>query len=349
MTSIFDNTLLSKEDREQIQKLKEAYKATDDKAQKEQIHQMAETIRSGYGYSGGGDGSQFIPFDTGVIITSDASANYIEALNNAEQNRQAQFDAQIEAANADESDRLRDAYIKNMQSLLGLDELLKANGISGGMTESTYANLNNNYNVIRDGIKSDSDATRQKIETDALNSLYESGITSAKAEYDASIDRANRLTAAEQKNYDRQQDALEWNYRAEQDAYNRAQDEYKKQYQAQKDAYQKQQDALEWEYKEKEYELAKQKANETIYSNKSTSSEKVDVVLDLIDAGYYSPDFAKVLGFEGLSLQGSKLEEAKEGAWKMLAQGVYDKSFVELLGFPAEILQQYAQHSISFK
>ena len=73
-----------------------------------------------------------------MSIAADAASAYAGALNAAEQNRQKNYSAQQGSGRrADGRSRLREAYIKNMQNALGLDQNMKASGISGGLSEST--------------------------------------------------------------------------------------------------------------------------------------------------------------------------------------------------------------------
>lgn len=57
---------LSASDQAKIQALKDQYdlaKASGDTAKMQAAHSGAQAIRSGYGYSGGGDGSMYLPID----------------------------------------------------------------------------------------------------------------------------------------------------------------------------------------------------------------------------------------------------------------------------------------------
>lgn len=348
MVSIFDSQLLSKRDLELMKEIQSAYDKTDDKQLKSQLHGRAETIRHGYGYSGGDDGSRYIPYDDTVAAASGATSGYLSALQNAEEIKQRGFEQQTAEAERDGSDRLREAYIKNMQSKLGIGQALKANGVSGGVSETTVAGIDNTYNVIRDGIKKDTDDAKREIEASALASKAESDKSIAKAEYDAALDRADRLTAAEQKKYDRTQDALEWDYRLEKDKYEREQDEYQKKWDEDERAYQRQQDAIDLQMRKDQYELDKKKAAQSAANASSSSYQKqVSNILTLMKNGYYSDEFKDILGLEDLTYTGDGNEDAADVAWKLLNKGVYVDTFPELLGYSEDVLRQYADNVLS--
>lgn len=341
MASIFDKQLLSKSDLERIDSIQSAYKQTDDEQLKKDLHERAESIRHGYGYSGGADGSEYIPYDEGLLVASASSGKYINAINAAENAKQDAFTDKIAKAEADGGDRLREAYINNMRSKLSLDQSLKANGLSGGVSETTEAGIDNNYNVLRDGIKKDTDEATRKLALEAAASQRESDVNAAKVEYDSAIDRANRVTEAEQKKYDREQDALEWSYRTERD-------KYQKEIDAADRAYQREQDAKEWEFRQKEFDLASKKAAQSAASaSNSAYQRQVSNIMTLIKAGYYSPEFDEILGIDGLTKTGDADKDAKDAAWKLLNMGVYDDSFPELLGYSEDILQQYADNVLA--
>lgn len=341
MASIFDSQLMSKTDLERMEQIQAAYNATDDKKLKNDLHARAESIRMSYGYSGGEDGSRYIPYDESVAAAAASSSNYIKALNDAQNHTQKMYENQITDAENDGKDRLREAYIKNMQSKLGLDEKLKADGVTGGISETTVADIDNNYNVIRDGIKKDTDKTKRDIEIKAKTAKHESDTDIAKAEYQSALERNDRLTDAKQREYERKQDALEWQYKTDKDKYQREQDAADREYQ-------KEQDAREWEYREKEYQLDKKQLEQSKANASSSAYQKqVSNILTLMKNGYYSDEFADILGLDGLEYTGNADSDAASAAWKLLNKGVYDESFPELLGYSEDILRQYAENVLS--
>ncbi len=349
MASFFDQNILKADDLKRINELNAAWLATDDKNKREQFHTEAETIRNSYGYSGGGDGSEFIPISTGVYTAATSVNDYTDALREAESKKQKAYESQLKQADVDNAERLRQAYIKNMQSKLGLDQTMKASGITGGATESTLASIDNNYNVLRDSIYSDTDEIKRDIMQQSALSQSESDSEIASVLYDSALDRADRLERKSDSDYQKEQDALkhalaleQFDYQKEQDAilnnfkqydrdYQAEQDKLDREYQAQRDAYEAQQDA---------YDRAQAAKN----AAKSANKNQISNVLTLIKNGYYSDSFADILGVDDLQFTGNNAEDAQSAVWKMLANGVYHDSFPEIVGFPDNVLKEYADN-----
>ena len=62
-------------------------------------------------------------------------------------------------------------------------------------------------------------------------------------------------------------------------------------------------------------------------------------------SGYYSPEFADILGIDGDQLQqsSSNTGDLQKFAWNMLENGIYDDSFPSVLGYSEDILKKYAK------
>ena len=60
----------------------------------------------------------------------------------------------------------------------------------------------------RDSIYADTLDAKRQIASDAAQSAFDSGARIAKLQYESAVDRADRLTEAEQRAYEREQDAL---------------------------------------------------------------------------------------------------------------------------------------------
>ena len=313
MASIYDEQILSEQDKERIRKLGELWQQSKDAAAKNEYHEAAESIRKGYGYSGGDDGYQYNPIEEPVVSSSLAAADYVNALRAAEDIRAKNYEQMAANAEADGNERLRQAYIKNMQQSLGLAQTLKAEGLTGGVNESTRAGLANSYLALRDGIMKDVDETKSDILAEKEKSRADSEAEIANAQYLAAKDRADKMTASEQKNYDRAQDAY-------QKEYQEAKDEYEKQWQQKLFEYQQALDTYDREYQAENDALNRQNELNKIYASKSYSSSNDD---------------------------SDETEQLKKAGRDLLSHGVYDDSFPALLGYSAEILREYMENKMS--
>ena len=85
MASIFDKEILTKQDLERIDRLGKLWTETKDPDKKAEYHKMAESIRQGYGDSGGADGHGFEDVNKTVISTATAANNLNSALMSAKQ------------------------------------------------------------------------------------------------------------------------------------------------------------------------------------------------------------------------------------------------------------------------
>lgn len=337
MASFFDKNILSSSDLKRMEELNKAWADTDDDELRKQLHNEAEIIRKSYGYSGGNDGSRFLPDDTGLYTVSTSATDYTDALRDAEMQKQAAYDNQIKQADIDGSNRLRDAYARNMQSKLGIDQTLRASGISGGASESILASADNNYNNVRDNILSETDKAKREISENAARSQSDSDVNIAKIGYESALDRADRLTESEQRDYDRKQDELEFNFKNEQFDYQKEQDAIKNGFEQYDRDYRAEQDALDREYqKEKD---AYDRAHAASSASASANNKKISNILKLIENGYYSDSFADILGIPDLQITDS--DDVQNAVWKMLSNGVYHDSFPAIVGFPDNILKEY--------
>ncbi len=319
MASIFDKQIMSDADIKRIDELGALWQSATDQKTKDQIHQKAEAIRLSYGYSGGDDGYQFILNNQNVHNTAAATNAYTDALKSANEQAQKQYKQNLEQAEDTGKARLKEAYVKNMQDSLGIDQQLKKAGITGGVTESTRAYMTNIYNNNRNDIIDDVNTLKSQIMNDAkkTDSEYKEGI--AKAEYDGALKRSEAITDAEQFEYKKQLD------------------EYKKSI-----------DERDFEYKKLKDELD-QKASASKSASKSSSSSKSSItpssVLSLMKAGIYDKSFAGILGVSDDEVKKIvdtyKNKDQQSAAWRMLQNGIYDDSFPEILGYSEEVLLNY--------
>lgn len=194
---------------EQIQKYKDDYAAAaakGDKAGMDAAHKAAESLRSGWGYSGGEDGSDYI--STGGISGanlgeqmanrySQGYSDYEQKMNAAAEAQQKALQASIDSAvaslNSQKSDVMKQteannaaaekAYMQSIKPGGSTAETLAANGLlTSGLTESSQISAGNAYqNALN------SNATTQ---TEALAKI-EQAITQARLTGD--IEKANAL------------------------------------------------------------------------------------------------------------------------------------------------------------
>lgn len=161
---------------EQLSNQYEEAQALGDKAGMDKAHSLAEQIRAGYGYSGGTDGSQFLPTEAGYTIADYANQQaeneaIIASLLEAQQQREQQYQQQMESINAQYEAALgqlqanveaqkqdaakqtainnaaaEKAYMTTIKPNGSLAESLAANGLlSSGITESSQIQAGNTY------------------------------------------------------------------------------------------------------------------------------------------------------------------------------------------------------------
>ena len=346
MASIYDKTILSKSDLARINNLNDAWKSATDKKLKDGLHAQAEAIRASYGYSGGEDGAQFIVKNSDALSSAAAAKSYTDALESANEQAGAAFDAQAEQIERDKDARLREAYIKNMQDSLGLSQAMKAAGVSGGATASTRAYMTNVYNNNRNDIISDALDLKGELAEKRSSANAKALEDIAKAEYEGAKDRSDAIRAAEQTAYER-----------ELDAYKKAIDErdfnYKKSVDERDFEYQKTKDERDFNYqkendeKDRAVSLQKSYASSSSSSSKGASKLTPANVLSLIKEGVYNAEFADILGVSDDDVRDMiddiKSESARQSAWKMMANGIYDESFPEITGYSEELLMTYVE------
>lgn len=102
---------------------------------------------------------------------------------------QAAYDSGAKQVNSAADNALREAYISKMIAQRDMPQQLTANGMSGGLAESTVAKLANNYANNRAGV-----------ETGRLDSLGTLGDTLLQSQYSAANQLAER-NAADAQNY----------------------------------------------------------------------------------------------------------------------------------------------------
>lgn len=145
-----------------IQSAKRAYaeaQSLGDEAGMKNANAAANAVRAKYGYSGGSDGSEYIP----ISSNQQTSNPYEDAMREvqarydklAQQQKEAnalavkqgtqRLENQKSTVNQSYDDSARQAYIANMQSKKNLPQQLAAAGVNGGTTESANLGLQTSY------------------------------------------------------------------------------------------------------------------------------------------------------------------------------------------------------------
>lgn len=285
MASIFDKQLLSTKDLERMNELDELYaKATDEKT-KNDIYNLAESIRYGYGYSGGADGNGYEVINNATVGTATALNSYTAALRDASQAELDAIEKQKLNNTLQGNERLRQAYIKNMQQKLSIGDTLVNNGISGGVAEGTIAVMDNEYLKLRDSILKDVADTNNELDIKGIQSKHQTESEIGKLEYDAATERADRLTEAEQAEFERSLAQMQLALERDELDYQKLKDELDRKYQIEKDAL------------DRANEL--KKAN--ISKSASTKNEELEArkkeAWMLLEKGVFEESFPELLGF----------------------------------------------------
>lgn len=183
----------------------EAYEAAE--AAKARAHAGAEAVRDYYGYSGGADGSEYIPIQArnasvqqnplvseymGLYNTRNAAyEQQLAAQKAAVRNAVSSLESQKNSTEAQYSDLFRQLYVDKMRNRKNLDQRLAAGGVTGGAVETTRLGYDTAYE----------DALRQTEQSriNAINSL-DQAITDTKLTGDVSVATAAANAAKEQTN-----------------------------------------------------------------------------------------------------------------------------------------------------
>lgn len=291
MASIFDNQLLSEKDLEQINLLGVLYNQATDEKTKQDIHSLAESIRKSYGYSGGEDGSEYNVLDETAVAMSGASDTHTQALEEAQKAREEAISLQKQKNNESASERLRQAYIKNMQQRLGTADALKNQGVTGGKADSTLAALEGEYLNLRDSILKDADDANSKLDIKNMQDAYDTKVQIGEIEADAANARADRLSEAEKEAYDKMITDYQLKLDKEKFDYQKLKDELDRKYQIEKDALDRANEL------KKVYASKSVKTENTDDTAEKTLEERKKAAWKLLEQGVYQDGFDELLGF----------------------------------------------------
>ena len=207
MASTYDKEILSTEDYAEVEKLGEewrrANKAGDIKG-KESAAARAEAIRSAYGYSGGDNGQEYITLEgyEGAEKMQGAAADYDAAYQGVADAQKAQAEASKADIDKQRETALKQAYIGNMMDQKNVDQQLKARGITGGLSESTRAAMQNNYRTNRNSIETAAIEAKKDVDLGLQQKLAETELSRAGTKYNSDMGKANFENTAANNNRD---------------------------------------------------------------------------------------------------------------------------------------------------
>ena len=122
----------------------------------------------------------------------------------AAKNVQAQsYDEQVKRAKQQSETALREAYIKNLQNQSGLDQQLRASGVTGGAAESTRSAMLNNYMKTRADLQNAAGQTIKDIELDKASALANYDLQKANADANFNATYADYIQNADNNAYNR--------------------------------------------------------------------------------------------------------------------------------------------------
>lgn len=171
-------------------------------------HAGAEAIRAASGYSGGEDGSDYIPTPAAALVTEYLRVN--AARNGSYDGQRAAQEAAVQkAVNALEGSRsdtqaqyselFRQLYLDKMRSRKNLNQQLAASGVTGGAAETTRLSYDTAYE----------DALRQG-EQSRINAVNTIDRAIADARLTGDIETANTVSKAAREQADAYADALKY-------------------------------------------------------------------------------------------------------------------------------------------
>lgn len=320
-TSVHDQRELSELDRQLLETYKRewsAAKEAGDKTAMQSAHDRAEDLRKSYGYSGGNDGSQYnaLPGYEGLGDAKRAAQGLDNAYTGIAEAYKSQADAQKADIDRQKKEWERQAYLTNQMQQKNISQSMRASGITGGLSETSRVQLAQNYATNRNSMA----AQAMKSKTDVDLALQQNLAGNE-------LNRANAKYSADMTNAQMQQNAAN-NYR------NIQQQEYA-------NKLNERQMALN----ERQFDLNEQ---QTKFSNYMAFLQG-----GLIDETNVK-DIASKLGTSENTLlaisRASQNGDAAGVALNLLNAGVYDDSFVEILGnrFSADTLRNFANKNAQY-
>ena len=209
MASYYDAQVMTKRDLDRVDKLQKQWQQAATKAERQKLHDQVEQIRSNYGYSGGADGSEYIVTDAGLAALSGAAEEYADAVDSAAQAELEAIEGQSKEAQRDLEGELKKAYINQLQTQLGLEQQIRAEGYSGGASESIRAAARSDYLGQRNDAKAEASEIQRELNQRADEVLQNAELDKAEAQLKYDNERSDYLVGKEKTEYERAQDRFD--------------------------------------------------------------------------------------------------------------------------------------------
>ncbi len=209
MASYYDAQVMTKRDLDRVDKLQKQWQQAATKAERQKLHDQVEQIRSNYGYSGGADGSEYIVTDAGLAALSGAAEEYADAVDSAAQAELEAIEGQSKEAQRDLEGELKKAYINQLQTQLGLEQQMRAEGYSGGASESIRAAARSDYLGQRNDAKAEASEIQRELNQRADEVLQNAELDKAEAQLKYDNERSDYLVGKEKTEYERAQDRFD--------------------------------------------------------------------------------------------------------------------------------------------
>lgn len=313
--SVYDQNEMSEQDRKLLEVYKKEYAsahAAGDTAGMKSANQRAEALRASYGYSGGSDGSQYNPIAgyEGVGEAKKAGENLNSAYSGIADAYKSQADAQKADIDRQKYEMQKQAYITNEQQKRNLDQTMRASGVTGGLSETSRVQLQQNYATNRNAAATEAMKSKREIDLALQQNLAQNELNRANAKYSSDMANAQLWQSAANNNRTISQ----------QEFANKLSER-------------------QLELTEKQFDLTEQQNK---FSNYMTYLQS-----GLIDETN-AKEIASTLGTSEASLLAVS-RAAQNGDYQamvlnLLNAGVYDDSFVDILGgrFSAQTLKTFA-------
>lgn len=209
MASYYDAQVMTKRDLDRVDKLQKQWQQAATKAERQKLHDQVEQIRSNYGYSGGADGSEYIVTDAGLAALSGAVSDYNDAIDKAAQTEVEAIEGQKQEAQRDLESELKNAYINQLQTQLGLEQQMRAEGYSGGASESIRAAARSDYLGQRNDAEAEASEIQRELNQRADEVLQNAELEKAETQLKYDNERSDYLVGKEKTEYERAQDRFD--------------------------------------------------------------------------------------------------------------------------------------------
>ena len=203
MASYYDAQVMTKRDLDRVDQLQKQWQQATTKAEREKLHDQVEQIRSNYGYS------EYIVTDAGLAALSGAVGEYTDAIDKAAQTEVEAIEGQKQEAQRDLESELKNAYINQLQTQLGLEQQRRAEGYSGGASESIRAAARSDYLGQRNDAEAEASEIQRELNQRADEVLQNAELEKAETQLKYDNERSDYLVGKEKTEYERAQDRFD--------------------------------------------------------------------------------------------------------------------------------------------